>query len=330
MAVVLAECDGNAREWDGARYYEAARIDGERKNLAAEVFLRGANHNAFNGFLQADDGEVVAGERPGCKPEARLSPEDQRRFLAQYAGDFFDAVLGGPETGAAASAGLDPALPEPAFLYWQAALTSLEVPAEKRLRLIAPGSVSEVGTNLLGGRAQIAPPAEVKFCPGDPSEETLCAPGFHPAGGAPFPATLRLAWDGPGGLYQLDLPAESGDLSRYVALSLRAAVDPADPRSAPVEAGSSNLSFSMVLRDAAGGAAVVTLPEEIPALAFPTGKNASGETPLWSSLTPLSSIRIPLEAFQGVDLSQVIGLAFSFDGPDKGAIRIADLEFVAR
>jgi dienelactone hydrolase len=331
MAVVLPECGGNDPELEGARYYEAARIDRERKTLAAEVFLRGANENAFNSFFQADDGDVLAGIRSGCEPESRLSPEAQRGFLAQYAGDFFDAVLGGQGGDAAAATGLDPAMPEPAFLYWRAALTSLAVPSEKRLRLIVPDSVSEVGTNLAGGRAQIAPPAEVTFCPGDPSEETLCAAGFHPAGGSPFPATLRLAWDGAGGLYQLDVPEEFADLSSYAALSLRAAVDPADQRNAPASlAGGSLVSFSMVLRDAAGGAAVVRLPEGIPALAFPPGKLGAEETPLWSGLTPLSSIRIPLAAFQGVDLSQVVGLAFSFDGPEKGAIRIADLELVAR
>jgi dienelactone hydrolase len=331
MAVVLPECDGNDPELDGARYYEAARIDRGRTTLAAEVVLRGANENAFNSFFLADDGDVLAGVRSGCEQESRLGLEAQRGFLAQYAGDFFDAVLGGPEVGAAAAAGLDPAMPEPAFLYWQAALTSLAVPSEKRLRLIVPDSVSEVGNNLADGRAQIAPPAEVTFCPGDPSEETLCAAGFHPAGGLPFPATLRLAWDGAGGLYQLDLPEEFADLSSYAALSLRATVDPADSRNAPAAAaGGSVVSFSMVLRDAAGGAAVVRLPEGIPALAFPPGELRTGETPLWSGLTPLSSIRIPLGAFQGVDLSQVAGLAFSFDGPEKGAIRIADLEFVAR
>ena len=330
IGVILPECDGNVRELAGARYYDAARLDEYRQSLTAEVFLGGANHNAFNLLLQADDGEVLAGERAGCEPEVRLSPEAQRHFLAQYAADFFDAVLGRPGADAAASAaGLDPALPEPGFLYWQPVLTSLSVPSDRRLRIVVPVSVAEVDTNLLSGPAQIVPPAEVTFCPGDPAQKSLCLPGFHPPGDAPFPDTLRLAWDGVDGLYQLELPSGAGDLTRYAALSLRAAVDPADQRnwSGP---GAPLPHFSVVLRDTAGGAAAVAVPAGIPALAFPAGElRTQEEVSLWTGFTPLSNIRIPLSAFEGVDLSQVAGLAFSFDGSESGAIRLADLEFVA-
>jgi hypothetical protein len=331
VGVILPECDGIVPEMAGARIYEAARLAQNRKSLTAEVFLSGANHNAFNRFFEVDDGEALAGERAGCPPELRLDPEAQRKFLAKYAADFFDAALGMPGAETAASAaGLDAARSEPGFLYWQTALTSLSVPADQRLRIAVPVSVAEVNTNLLGERAQIVPPAEITFCPGDPAEKSLCVPGFHPPGGAPFPNTLRLAWDGAGGLYQLPFPATAANLTRYAALSLRVAVDPADPRnwSRP---GSPILHFSVVLRDTAGGAAAVALPAGIAGLAFPAGElRTQGEASLWTGFTPLSSVRIPLSAFQGVDLSRVAGLAFSFDGPNSGAVRIADLEFVTR
>jgi hypothetical protein len=180
----------------------------------------------------------------------------------------------------------------------------------------------------LGERAQIVPPAEVTFCPGDPAEKSLCVPGFHPPGGAPFPNTLRLAWDGAGGLYQLALPATAVDMTRYAALSLRVAVDPADPRNW-FRPGSPVPYFSVVLRDTVGGAAVVAIPAGTAGLAFPAGElRIQGKAALWTGLTPLSSVRIPLSAFEGVDLSRVAALAFSFDGPKSGAVRIADLEFV--
>jgi hypothetical protein len=86
----------------------------------------------------------------------------------------------------------------------------------------------------------------------------------------------------------------------------------------------------VVLRDKVGGAAVVAIPAGTPALAFPAGElRTQGESTLWSGITPLSSVRIPLSAFEGVDLSQVAALAFSFDGPKSGAVRMADVEFVA-
>jgi dienelactone hydrolase len=331
LGVILAECDGIVPELAGARIYEAARLVEDRGSLAAEVFLNGASHNAFNRFLEADDGQALVGQRAGCEPEVRLDLEAQRKFLAQYTADFFDVVLGRPGAETAVRAvRLDAAVSEPVLLYGQAALTSLSVPAERRLRVVAPSGVDEVNTNLMGGRAQIVPPAEITFCPGDPAEESLCVPGFHPPGGAPFPNTLKLAWDGAHGLYQLDLPASVADLTRYAALSLRVAVDPADPRTWS-GAGAPAPHFSVILRDKAGGAAVVAVPRGIAALTIPAGElRTQGKAALWTGFTPLSSVRIPLSAFEGIDHSRVAGLAFSFGGPESGAIRIADLEFVAR
>jgi hypothetical protein len=177
-------------------------------------------------------------------------------------------------------------------------------------------SLTLVNANLLGGPSHIVPPAEVTFCPGNPSVESLCTAGFHPPGGAPFPATLRLAWDGAGGLYQVELGTGATDLTSYAALSFRAVVDPADPRSLPVLTGED----AAPLEPPAGEAQMTGAGEP--------GKGA--DAPHWSGFTPLSSIRIPLSAFKRVDLSQAVELAFSFDGPDSGAIRLADLEFVAR
>jgi dienelactone hydrolase len=331
IGVILPECDGIVPELAGARVYEAARLAEDRSSLTAQVFLSGASHNGFNLFFEVDDGEAIAGERSGCEPEVRLSSEAQRKFLARYAADFFDVALGRPGAErAAAQSGLDPAQPEPAFLYWQAAQTSLSVPADRRLRIVVPSSVAEVRTNLQDGPAQIVPPAEVTFCPGDLAEKSICGPGFHPAGGAPFPDTLRLAWGGRNALYQLKLPAEASNLTRYAALGLRAAVDPADARNWS-GSGTLALHFSVILRDTAGRAAVVTVPAGIPALAFPAGElRARGDTSLWTGFTPLSSVRIPLSAFEGIDLSRVAGLAFSSGDSESGAIRIADLEFVAQ
>jgi hypothetical protein len=139
-----------------------------------------------------------------------------------------------------------------------------------------------------------------------------------------------LAWQGARGLYQLELPGGSADLSHYSVLSMRAAVDPADPRNWS-GAGAPAPRFSVVLRDTSGGAAVVAVPAGRAAFTIPAGElQTQGKVALWTGFTPLSSVRIPLSDFKGIDLSRVAGLAFSFSGPRSGVIRIADLEFVAR
>ena len=74
---------------------------------------------------------------------------------------------------------------------------------------------------------------------------------------------------------------------------------------------------------------MATRPDE-PALAFPAGVAREDEFfgQVFSSLVPLTTIRLPLDGFAGVDLSDVTEIAILFDRTASGNLFLGDLELI--
>lgn len=144
---------------------------------------------------------------------------------------------------------------------------------------------------------------------------------------------LAAAWDKPASL-STRIPAASGDVSGFKALSLGAAVNFFDPRNpsrdgeAQWNAALAAQDFAIELTDAAGG----------------TGTVAAGSHRYGTALQPttgattarlhivLNQVRVPLADFaaQGVDLTRVRRLEFRFGGagmPASGSVQLADVRF---
>ena len=141
------------------------------------------------------------------------------------------------------------------------------------------------------------------------------------------PSHAVVSWDKPGAALRFAVPTDAGDLSGYTTLSLRAAVDPASPRNA---AGSPQ-AFSVQLTDRAGNrAAVQTRPGE-PALGFPPGTmqvDSVMPTGFFTGIVPLTTIRLALSDFAGVDLANIGEIALVFDRTPSGTLFMGDLEWV--
>ena len=310
FAVILPACDRDVSDLAGQGYYEEARMKPERAALTASVYLPGANHNRFNAAL----GDESLGRASAICDGALLPAAAQRAFLADYALHFYDVALGRGDAPAA-PAGLDPTQPAPATLFDHAALTSLAMPTSQRLRL----PLNEDGAT--GAAAAV-------FCKagyGEPGElaEACRRVQFNQPGN---PEQLALTWNGTDGAYAVALPEENRDLSGYATLHLRAAVDPLSLLNEPGQPQ----AFSLRLTDGAGKTAAVTLTGE-PALAFPAGvKGAVNSFNLdtWDNHVILSSIRVPLARFTGVDLSDIRSVALVFDAAERGAIFLTDLELL--
>lgn len=331
LAAVLAACDGDVVTQDGQLFYEGARLAPEQSAWATTAWLERANHNYFNSIL-ADDA-FGRRDRPDCEPI--LAPEVQRAWLVDYAGDFLETIFGqDPVAVAAAKArmGLDEQSPAPDELYGLPARVASLAPAAHRQTLMLPATAEELTTNLLGGEVT-ADGATTHFCPkGFYSARTLpgsepCRRNYVTVPGQPSHAVV--SWEKPGAALRFALPAGAGDLSGFGALSLRAAVDPASP----LNAAGSPQAFTVRLTDRSGNsAAVPTRPGE-PALSFPPGlmqDDSSLETGFFTGLVPLTTIRLPLSDFAGVDLSQVGEIALIFDQTPSGALFLADVTAVRR
>jgi hypothetical protein len=333
LAVILPACDGDVVDQAGQVFYEAVRhgpVDNGRAVNAptVSIFLERANHNYFNSTLGGD--AFPQEERADCEP--LLEPEEQRQFLVDYAADFLTMLFHpdpAAQTDAAARLGMDAAAPAPAeILGFPARLTVMAAGADRR-PLFVPADEAGLTINQLGG-AVTAEGLTTLFCregyfladvdPGsDPCRRpTVTVPGY--------PAMAVVNWTEPGGALRFELPEDSRDLSDYTTLSLRAAVDPLSPLNAPGAAQ----SFSIRLTDGAGNTAAVQTRADEPALQFPIGTVQEDEFfgQTFTGRAPMTTIRLPLDGFEGVDLTDVAEIALVFDQSPSGTLFMGDVEVI--
>lgn len=330
MAVLLPACDGDVSGLDGEGFFEFARNDPDRASFATAVYLERGTHTGFNSFLADEWRGETPPDRSDCDP--LLEAEVQEGFLAAYAADFFDGVFAasGDREAALVRLGVEAGAPVGEELYGLPARVSVVFPVEDRMRLLAPLSDAELEESLQGG-AVVAEGVELVHC-----SEGFVVPIVDPDS-APckrvnmtqpgYPAMFVATWEAAGARLGIEMPEGRRDLSGYASLSLRVVLDPLAEQNVWGEAQ----SFSVVLSDGDGTASVVLGAEE-PALAFPPGveqPNDYFEGGSFIGIVRLATVRIPLSAFEGVDLSRVEEVALVFDGSDSGSIFLADLEFVA-
>ncbi len=87
----------------------------------------------------------------------------------------------------------------------------------------------------------------------------------------------------------------------------------------------------MRLTDGAGNSAIVTTRPGEPALVFPPGyveENDFFEGGLFTGRVPMTTIRLLLSDFAGVDLSNIVELALVFDQTAAGSLFLGDIELV--
>lgn len=300
-AVLLAACDGDRPDLPGQVYFENGRVDLARQNPLTSVLLAGANHNYFNQDLVTqgiDDG--LFSRNPACV-EGRLTAAEQQAFLAAFAADFIDAAFGRSEPPAF----LDPTQPAATPLYERQVQSSLAPPGSLRRPLVTPPNETTVD---VPGTA--AGPLEIGLCPpGRACAEGLLQPGQ--------PGQLRLSWSGEGGVYRVDVPPGSDGAA---TLRLRAAIDPTHP----LNAAAAPVAFRVRLVDAAGNQAVVDLPAP---LSFPPKGSYPGDDYRFSPVLP-HDIRLPLDAFAGVDTAALSAVELAFDVTPTGSIFLTDLELI--
>lgn len=312
FAVILPACDRDVSGLDGQHYYEKANGQSEREVLSASVYLPQANHNRFNSGLT----DETLGRASSIFEGALLPAAEAQAFLTGYVPGFFDAALD-KSIEEVATLGLDPAQAAPAVLFGESVLTSLSLPASQRLQLPLDGEGATGALTAVFCKEGYGIPGEaMEAC----RREAYNQPGT--------PEMAALSWDGTGGSYEIAVPAGSHDLSGYTALHLRAVVDPLSSLNEIEQ----SQSFSVRLIDGAGQAASVVLSGE-PALAFPVGAKGShpttGDT-TWDNHIIISSVRVPLASFAGVDLTDLRSVVLEFDETPSGAIYLTDLEFLEK
>jgi len=328
LAIILPACDADVTNQDGQHFYEAARLAAQQETPVTSVWLEEANHNYFNSILPDDP--FGRPDRPDC--ETILQPDQQRDWTVRYALDFLTTIFNrDPAAVRAARAhmGLDEFAPAPAELYGLPARVASLVAARNRLPLLVPAAAEELATSPTGGSVATAG-VTTQFCP-EGFYTPAALPGSEPCRRATVvipgqPAHAVVTWEEPGGELRFSLPTGVGMLNFFDALSLRAAVDPLSPLNAAGEPQ----PMSVRLTDSSGMTATVRIGAQEGALQYPPGlvQEDSFFGSLFTGRVPLTTIRIPLSAFVGVNLRDISEVALLFDGQPSGAIFLADVELV--
>jgi hypothetical protein len=124
---------------------------------------------------------------------------------------------------------------------------------------------------------------------------------------------------------RFEIPQGKGDLSRAATISLRAAVDPLSK----LNANGTEQGFSIQVTDGAGRTATVRTRPDEPALRFPQGEVVADETfgDMFTGRLPLTTVRVPMSALHGVDMTDIREIALLFDQTPSGSLFLADLEW---
>lgn len=329
LAAILPACDGDVTHQEGQLFYEAARLNPEQNAWATSVWLEQGNHNGFNNILGGDPMGTFG--RSDC--DTLLDPDVQQAFLVDYASDFMTAVFSSDTAttdAVLARMGLDVQTPAPDSLYGRPARISGLTPIADRLRLLVPATAAELTTNLTGDSVT-ADGVTTFFC-----EEGFYTPMMKP-GSEPCrrvnltvpgnPMMVVVSWEQPGAALRLALPEGAGDLSGYTTMSLRVAVDPISP----LNAAGAPQGFSVQLTDSAGATAVAQTRPDEPALLFPPGdveEDNFFEGGQFTGRVPMTTIRLSLGDFAGVDLTHITEVALVFDQTDSGSLFMGDLEVI--
>ncbi|WP_435017711.1 hypothetical protein TA3x_005331 [Tundrisphaera sp. TA3] len=340
FAVLLPYADGDVSDLQGIKFF-----DDQRYNVAGDptakysILAMGANHNFFNtvwtpGLFPSgtSDDWGTTGVR-GSDPYAgalmpgnlRLTPAQQRGVGIAYMGAFFRAYLGGETSFLPILKGdaLPPASAQGARVY-----TSYHAPdtPTSRLDLNRMTSTPNMDVNAMGGSVidvGLTPYTMVGGTTGTPYVLPNQPRGREPSTTVSSRATtvpglsqLVVGWDDPTATYTNTIPAGAGDVSDFAVFQFRVGLNFADYRNVY-----STQDFDIALTDGSGNTTATAISPYTNWLFYPPGKSS----PLPKLI--LSTVRIPLSAFVGVDLNDVRSVQFKMDRRPTGALVFADLAF---
>lgn len=343
LNVLLPYCDGDVNDLQGVHFYDDARYNqpGDQAPKHYELVM-GANHNFYNTVWSpsspfpgsANDWTAfVSGGRsdPHCgtgKQSQRLTEAQQRGTGLAYMSAFFRVYVGGETqflpilTGDA---------PPPASAQTTNLFVSYHAPDNPVLRLDVNRLLNNNNLTLngLGGAVTQIGLTPYELCGGNDPQPAICLPG-QPNARQPHTtpsarsnarglSQLKTGWNNLTGNYRNELPIAFSNVSGFQALQFRIGVNFTDPRN--LQGLSQN--FRVVLTDGAGSSASVRVSDVSSALFFPPG--SVGPVPK----LVLNTVRIPLSAFGGVNLTNIRAVEFTFNEQAQGAVLVTDIAFAS-
>ena len=341
LNVMLPYCDGDVADLQGVHFYDDARynVAGDQAPKHYELVM-GANHNFFNtvwtpssgipgatndwlAFVPGGSSDSQCGSVPGNQ---RLTEAQQRGTGLAYMTAFFRAYVGGESQFIPILTG--DASPPPSALT-NDVFVSYHAPAALRLDVNRLLNDTNLTLNNLGGTVTQIGLTPYELCGGGAPPSNKCLPDQlnaqqpHTTPSARSSARgmtqLKTGWNNLTGNYRNNIPATLGNVSGFQAVQFRVSVNFADVRNVPDLAQ----DFRVVLTDAAGASASVRVSDVSSALFYPPGEVAPVPKVV------LNTVRVPLSAFNGVNLNAVRSVQFTFNERLQGGLLITDVAFAS-
>ena len=341
LNVLLPYCDGDVADLQGVHFYDDARynVPGDQSPKHYELVM-GANHNFYNTIWSPGSTTIPGATNdwlfvpngqndPHCGTKSgnqRLTEAQQRGTGLAYMTAFFRAYVGGESqfipilTGDA---------PPPPSAQTNNLFVSYHAPAALRLDVNRLLNNTNLSINTLGGAATQIGLTPYELCGGEAPQPQRCLPNNlnaqqpHTTPSARSPlrglSQLNTGWNNLSGNYRNDIPVTQGNVSGFQAVQFRVSVNFADVRNVPNFAQ----DFRVVLTDAGGSSASVRVSDFSSALFYPPGEV------LAVPKVVLNTVRVPLSAFNGVNLNAVRSVQFTFNERLQGGLLITDVAFAS-
>ena len=333
---VAPYCDGDVSDIEGVLFYDDSRytdtLDEAPKH---SVLMMGANHNFFNTVWTP--GSYIAGGAddwlygysaydPQCGPSAtgnkRFDTTKQKAALTAYMSAFYRVYIGHESVYAPILTVDDIVPPASSMLDSSEVYVSYHPSPINRRDLNRTDSLDRLTDNTLTGAVTDSAFVGTQICGGGYSEPDC---GFS-IGGNQEPhngssssqglSQMDMQWNDTAAWYQNALPLAYQVLTTYNDIQFRVT------QNFLIVPSGTNLNFSVQLTDSEGHAARVPVANYTHALFSQPGVEP-GDLPKLL----FNTVKLPLSAFTGVDLSRVRTVRFIFNKSVAGFVMVSDLAF---
>ena len=302
VGIIIPQYDGDVTSLDGGTLFDELENTPQRSSGTDLIYLENGNHGGFSTALVRPD--------PFADRDTLslvMKPEEQRTFFSTYVMDFVKTVL---ETGKTP-------------LETVASLPDEYAGYPIMARVDASGDVLY--------RATVDSAGNLKTTDTVAEAVNACSTLDHTADSFRIPGSFlqydltRVRWEKAGASVSIPVTA---DLQQASYLQIDLAQDSGDERNRQQDQ-----SMIVTLQDKSGQKASVQVPAGTPALTWQEGTveslPAAGQDTFlqYSTFTPLGTIRLNPEDFDGVNLSQITQVTLTFDQP-SGSIMLREIQSV--
>jgi hypothetical protein len=311
--VLLPGCDGDVSNLQGVRPFDRMMlITNETKAIRKSTFeVYGANHNFYNTEWQQSDAGSCLGQTP-LFPSIGGSSQ-QRTTALQTLVPFMEAFVGPAKLPGRANR-FDPSYPLPSTLTSVAAYARGFSPAPRANQNFvidnfdrATGTSTRNVANQSSGLTQY----------------------FHGSAGSSHDATQRAAivsWGTSGSTRFLQTNASAAgaplDVSINKALEFRVALQCSGSLCSSTPSPTGDVDFSIALADSDGNLSIPVTLKSFAVVRRPVGS--------FSTNVVFQTVRIPLDAFTGFDLTRFRGVRFTFDQTSSRVIQLGNVRLTRK